>query len=117
MLREEIFAWQKDLGVLPSGADLTRRPAEIPAWDDMLAELPPALARQTEVFAAYLEHTYHQVGRLLGAVTELGILEETLTVHIVGDNGASAEGTPRRTTNELLVFNRSSDVETADYPV
>jgi arylsulfatase A-like enzyme len=115
VLREEIFARQKELGVIPPDAVLTGRPAEIPAWDDMPAELRGVLARQMEVFAAYLEHTDHQVGRLLDAVAELGILDETLTVHIVGDNGASAEGTPRGTTNELLVFNQAADVETADY--
>jgi arylsulfatase A-like enzyme len=114
-LRTEIFARQKDLGVIPRDAVLTPRPAEIPAWDAMPAELHPVLARQMEVFAAYLEHTDHEVGRLLDAVAELGILDETLIVHIVGDNGASAEGTPRGTTNELLVFNQSTDVESPDY--
>jgi arylsulfatase A-like enzyme len=76
-LRAEVFARQKDLGVIPRDAVLTPRPAEIPAWDAMPAELQPVLARQMEVFAAYLEHTDHEVGRLLDAVAELGILDET----------------------------------------
>ena len=61
--RERTFARQKELGVIPADADLTVRHAEIPAWDDMPDELKPVLARQMEVFAGFLEHTDHHVGR------------------------------------------------------
>ena len=67
-LREETFARQKQLGVIPPDAELTRRPAEIPAWDDMPEALRPVLARQMEVYAGFLEHTDHHVGRLIDAL-------------------------------------------------
>ena len=93
-LREETFARQKELGVIPPEAELTARPEEIPAWDDMPDDLKPVLARQMEVYAGFLEHTDHHVGRLVDALEDLGILEDTLVYYIIGDNGASAEGTP-----------------------
>ncbi len=72
------FARQKELGVVPPDAELTARPAEIPAWDDMPDELKPVLARQMEVYAGFLEHTDHHVGRLIDTLEELGILDDTL---------------------------------------
>jgi arylsulfatase len=113
-LRQEIFDRQKDLGVIPADAELTARPAEIPAWDDMPGELKPILARQMEVYAGFLEHTDHHVGRLVDAIDALGILEETLVVYIIGDNGASAEGTLNGTFNELMMLNGASFLETAE---
>ena len=92
-LREETFARQKALGVIPPDAELTARPADIPAWDDMPEELKPVLARQMEVYAGFMEHTDFHVGRLIDAVEDLGILDDTLVILITGDNGASAEGT------------------------
>jgi arylsulfatase len=114
-LREETFARQKQLGVVPEDAELTARPAEIPAWDDMPDELKPVLARQMEVYAGFMEHTDHHVGRVLDALEDLGVLDETLIFVIVGDNGASAEGTPTGTFNELLVLNGVSELETVDF--
>ena len=93
-LRERTFARQKELGVIPPDAELTERPEEIPAWDDMPDDLKPVLARQMEVYAGFLEHTDHHVGRLVDALDDLEILEDTLVYYIIGDNGASAEGTP-----------------------
>ena len=92
-LREEILERQKELGVVPPDTELTARHEEIPAWDDMPDELKPVLARQMEVYAGFLEHTDHHVGRLVDALDDLGVLEDTLVYYIVGDNGASAEGT------------------------
>ena len=69
-LREEILTRQKELGVVPAEAELTARHDEIPAWDDMPAELKPVLARQMEVYAGFLEHTDHHVGRVLDAVSD-----------------------------------------------
>jgi arylsulfatase A-like enzyme len=77
-LREETFARQKQLGVIPADAELTARPAEIPAWEDMAAELKPILARPMEVYAGFLEHTDHHIGRLLDALADLEILDDTL---------------------------------------
>jgi arylsulfatase len=113
-LREEIFARQKELGVIPPEAELTARHDDIPAWDDMPDDLKPALARQMEVYAGFLEHTDHHVGRLVDSIEELGILDDTLVYYIVGDNGASAEGSPQGTFNELFVFNGAFHLETAE---
>ena len=95
-LRERTFARQKELGVIPPDAELTARHDEIPAWDDMPDELKPVLARQMEVYAGFLEHTDHHVGRLVDALDDLGVLDDTLVYYIIGDNGASAEGTRQR---------------------
>ena len=69
-LRERTFAKQKELGVIPPDAELTERPDEIPAWDDMPDDLKPVLARQMEVYAGFLEHTDHHVGRLVDSLCE-----------------------------------------------
>jgi arylsulfatase A-like enzyme len=114
-LREEIFARQKKLGVIPEDAELTARHEEIPAWDDMPEDLKPVLARQMEVYAGFMEHTDHHVGRLVDALEDLGILEDTLVYYIVGDNGASAEGTINGTFNELCSLNGAAALETVDF--
>jgi arylsulfatase A-like enzyme len=114
-LREETFARQQELGVIPQDAELTARPAEIPAWDDMPEELKPVLARQMEVFAGFLEHTDHHIGRLIDALAELEILDDTLVYYIIGDNGASAEGTLNGSFNELLSLNGAAALETAEF--
>jgi arylsulfatase len=116
-LREEILERQKDLGVVPPDAELTARPEEIPAWDEIPEDLKPVLSRQMEVYAGFLEHTDHHVGRLIDALEDLGIIEDTLVYYIVGDNGASAEGTPKGTFNELLVLNGVSALETTEFMV
>ena len=114
-LRERSLARQKELGVVPSGCELTERHAEIPAWDDMPEDLRPVLARQMEIYAGFLEHTDHHVGRLIDSIDEIGVLDDTLVFYIVGDNGASAEGTPNGTFNELLVFNGAFQLETLEF--
>jgi arylsulfatase len=116
-LREETFARQKQLGVIPQGAELTARHEEIPAWGDMPAALKPFLIRQMEVYAGFLEHTDHHVGRLIDAIDDLGVLDDTLIFLIIGDNGASAEGTLNGTFNELLGANGYGALETPDYLV
>ncbi len=114
-LREETFARQKQLGVIPPDAELTARPGEIPAWDDMPDGLKPVLARQMEVFAGFLEHTDHHVGRLVQALEDLEVLDDTLIYYIIGDNGASAEGTINGTFNEMFTFNGAAALETAEF--
>jgi arylsulfatase A-like enzyme len=114
-LREETFARQKDLGVIPQDAELTRRHDEIPAWDDMPDELKPILARQMENYAGFLEHADHHVGRLMDALAELGALDDTLIYLIIGDNGASAEGTTQGTFNELISLNGMGAIETPEF--
>jgi arylsulfatase A-like enzyme len=114
-LRERTLARQKELGVVPADAELTARPAEIPAWDDVPAEMQPVLARQMEVYAGFLEHTDYHVGRLVDALADLGVLDDTLVYYIVGDNGASAEGTPNGTFNEMMTLNGVTTIETAEF--
>jgi arylsulfatase A-like enzyme len=114
-IRPEILERQKALGVVPADAELTPRPEEIPAWDDMPEELKPVLARQMEVYAGFLEHTDYHVGRLLDALEDLGVLEDTLVYYIIGDNGASAEGTVNGTFNEMFVFNGAAALETPEF--
>ena len=101
--------------MIPADAELTARPAEIPAWDDMPDDLKPVLARQMEVYAGFLEHTDHHVGRLVDALADLEILDDTLIYYIIGDNGASAEGTPNGCFNELIVLNGAAGLETTEF--
>jgi len=114
-LREETFARQKKLGVIPQDAVLTERPDEIPAWDEMPAELKPVLVREMEVYAGFLEHTDHHIGRLLDTLEDLEILDDTLVYYIFGDNGASAEGTPNGCFNEVAVLNGMGTLETPEF--
>lgn len=104
-LREEIFARQKQLGVIPENAKLTPRPAEFPAWNSLSKEEQKLYAHQAEVFAGFTAHTDAEVGRLINAIDQLGELDNTLVIYIAGDNGASAEGGLTGSVNELKVFN------------
>lgn len=114
-LREQILVRQKELGVVPRDAELTKRPEEIPAWDQMPKELKPILARQMEIYAAFLEHTDHHLGRLVDALKDLGVLDDTLVFYIIGDNGASAEGSLNGTFNEAAMLNGMAAVETVEF--
>ena len=114
-LREETFARQKKLGVIPQDCQLTARHKEIPAWDDMPADLKPVLCREMEVYAGFMEYTDHHVGRLLDSVKKLGIMDDTLVYLIIGDNGASAEGTLHGTYNEMINFNGAAALETTQF--
>jgi len=104
-LREETFARQKKLGVIPAGTLLTPRPKEIPAWDDVTADQKRLFERQMETFAGFAEHTDHEVGRLVAQLEAIGVLDNTIFFYIVGDNGASAEGGPEGTYNEMMALN------------
>ncbi|WP_019180325.1 arylsulfatase [Microbacterium yannicii] len=115
--RERTFAKQKELGVIPQDAELTPRHDEIPAWDDMPDELKPVLEREMEVYAGFLEHTDFHVGRVVDAIEELGALENTIVYYIIGDNGASAEGTLNGAFNEMANFNGMAALETPEFMV
>ena len=110
--RDEVFARQKALGVIPADAELTDRPGDIDAWEDVPDLLKPVLARQMEIYAGYLEHVDHHVGRLIDTLEELDVLDDTLIFYMIGDNGASAEGTPNGTFNEMLSLNGAASFET-----
>ena len=115
VLRESMLDRQKALGVVPEDAQLTARHDEIPAWDDMPDELKPVLARQMEIYAGFLEQTDHEIGRLIDAIDDLGALDNTLIYYIIGDNGASAEGTPNGCFNEMCTLNGLAGIETPEF--
>ncbi|HVK73299.1 MAG TPA: arylsulfatase, partial [Kofleriaceae bacterium] len=114
-VREETFARQQQLGVIPADCELTRRHAEIPAWDAVPAELKPVLAREMEVYAGFLEYADHHVGRVIDSLDAMGVLDDTVVYYIVGDNGASAEGGLFGTFNEMMYFNGAAGLETPGF--
>jgi arylsulfatase len=100
-VREETLARQIKLGIVPANTQLTKRPEQIPAWDSLSADQKRLYARMMEVYAGALSYADNQIGRLLDAVQESGQLDNTLVIFIMGDNGASAEGSLQGTTNEV----------------
>jgi arylsulfatase len=105
-LRDQIFANQKRLGVIPQDAQLTAWPTDlIKTWDDLSAEERKLFERQMEVYAAYLAYVDYEIGRLVRTVEEMGKRDNTLIIYISGDNGGSAEGGPNGTPNEMTFFN------------
>ena len=104
-LREETFARQKALGVVPADAELTPRADAFPAWDDVPDKLKAFYARQMEVYAGFSENADHNVGRVIDAIEELGELDNTVIIWIWGDNGASMEGTVTGSFNEMTMQN------------
>lgn len=100
-MREETFARQKKLGVIPAGAKLTPRPSQIPAWDSLSADQKKLYARMMEVYAGALAYSDNQMSRVIDEIRQEGKLDNTLIIYIQGDNGASAEGGLGGTTNEM----------------
>ena len=116
-LREETFARQKQLGVIAKDAVLTTRHAEIPGWDSVDPAMKPVFARQMEIYAGFLEQVDHAVGRLVDTLEDLNILDDTLIYYILGDNGASAEGTLNGCFNEMTTLNGMPGIETTEFLV
>lgn len=114
-LRDDIFARQRDLGVIPQDCRLTQRHAEIPSWDSVADDMKPVLVRQMELYAGFMEHTDHHIGRLVDALQDLRILDDTLIYVIIGDNGASAEGTLQGAYNELAPLTGFPDLESPEF--
>src|SRR6187551_890390 len=104
-LREETFAKQKQLGLVPQNVKLAPKPTDIKDWDKLSADEKKLFARQMEVYAGFAEHTDHEVGRLVSAIEDLGEMDNTLFLYVVGDNGASAEGQMNGMYNEMTYFN------------
>ena len=104
-LREQTFARQKQLGVIPPNAKLTPRDPAFPAWDSVPAEVKKLYAHQMEVYAGYQENTDNAVGRVVKAIEDMGLADNTLIFYIFGDNGASMEGTETGTFNEMTTLN------------
>jgi arylsulfatase A-like enzyme len=105
-LREQIFANQKKLGVIPPNAKLTPWPKDLlKEWEQLSADEKKLFLRQVDVYAAYLMYTDHEIGRVIQSIEDMGKLDNTLIIYISGDNGSSAEGTLVGTPNEVAMFN------------
>lgn len=114
-LREETFTRQKKLGVIPKDCELTKRPDGIPSWDSQTAGFKRVLAREMEVYAGFFEFADYHIGRLIDALDQIKALDDTLIYYIIGDNGASAEGTLQGTFNEIISFNGMNALETEQF--
>ena len=112
-LREQIFANQKRLGVIPEGTQLTAWPdgqaeyggATLPRWDSLSFVQKKLYAREAENFAGYAAYTDNEIGRVIQAVEDMGKLDNTLIIYISGDNGTSSEGTVEGTFNQMTAYN------------
>jgi arylsulfatase len=104
-VREETYARQLKTGIIPPDTKLTPRPDWVPAWDSLSADQKKLYLRLFENFAGYLAFTDHECGRLIDAVNQLPDADNTMIIYIVGDNGASSEGGPDGTLNEVKALN------------
>jgi len=102
--REKVFAKQKRLGLVPKNAELSRHDPDVQDWKALKPEERKLYARMMEVFAGFLTHTDHHIGRLLDFLKSIGEFDNTL-IMLISDNGASAEGGPTGSVNENLFFN------------
>jgi arylsulfatase len=102
--RERVFAKQKELGIMPGNAELSRHDPDVQNWDELSASERKLYARMMEVFAGFLAHTDHYIGRLIEYLESIDELDNTL-IMLISDNGASAEGGPTGSVNENKFFN------------
>lgn len=114
VLRDQIFANQKRLGVIPQDTKLTEWPDSLPKWDTLSADEKKLFARQAEVYAAYTAYTDHEIGRVIQAVEDIGKLDNTLIIYEDGDNGSSPEGTLVGTPNQWRAYNGILDSPIAE---
>ena len=106
--RERTFDRQKQLGIVPPDAAVSPRDPDVPAWESLSPDARRLAARMMEVYAGFLSHTDHHIGRLIDFLKEIGEWDNTL-IMVVSDNGASAEGGVTGTTNELQFFNNAPE--------
>ncbi len=102
--RETVFARQKELGIVPAHAELPMRDPDVPEWDSLSADQQRLYARFMEVYAGFVSFTDHHFGRILDALERIGELDNTV-IMVLSDNGASAEGGPVGSLNEMFFFN------------
>ncbi len=114
VLREETLARQKAMGVVPESTKLADKPDEIKEWNELNDREQQLFELQMETFAGFMEHTDVEIGRLVDAIDDIGELDNTLFVYIMGDNGSSAEGGLIGTFNEMLSLNGIFGVETVE---
>jgi arylsulfatase A-like enzyme len=112
-IREETLARQIKMGIVPTGTKLAPKPPAIKDWDTLSADEKRLFTRQAEVFAAFVEFTDHEIGRMLDAFAEVGQADNTLVFYIAGDNGTSGEGGMNGMFNEYTYFNGVQE-KTAD---
>src|SRR5438046_4191958 len=103
-MRDQMFANQKKLGVIPEGSQLTPWPDDLPKWDTLNATQKKVYSHQAEIFGAYAAYTDNEIGRVIQAVEDLGKLDNTLIIYIEGDNGTSAEGSTLGTPSEVITI-------------
>ena len=113
-LREETFAQQKEMGIIPQNTKLAPMPSDIKDWESLGNDEKQLFALQMETFAGFMEHTDNEVGRMVDAIDEVGELDNTLFIYIMGDNGSSAEGGLEGTYNELVHLNGIFDEESIE---
>jgi arylsulfatase len=104
-IREETFARQKKLGIIPENAVLAPKPKDIKDWDALSADEKKLFARQMEAYAGFAAHTDNEIGRLINTIREMGEMDNTIIIYIAGDNGASAEGQMNGMYQEMTYFN------------
>jgi arylsulfatase A-like enzyme len=114
-LREQIFANQKRLGVIPANTQLTPWPEELPKWDSLSDVKKKIVVREADVFAAYTAYNDHEIGRVVQAVEDMGKLDNTLIIYINGDNGTSAEGSMMGTPNWMATANGVLELPEIEY--
>lgn len=102
--REKVLARQKELGIVPPNTQLSRHDPDVAPWDSLSPDEKRLYARMMEVFAGFLEHTDHHIGRMIDFLQESGLLHNTL-IMVISDNGASSEGGPTGSVNEIKFFN------------
>lgn len=103
-MRDQIFANQKRLGVIPENTQLTPWPDDLPQWDTLAPDEKKMFARQAEVYAAYVAYADNEIGRVIDEVQKQGKLDNTLIIYIEGDNGTSAEGSTIGTAFDLAAI-------------
>ena len=106
--RQKVFPRQKELGIIPADAELSRHDPDVPDWEGLSPEQQKLYARLMEVFAGYLTHTDYHIGRLLDCLKDIGEFDNTL-IMVISDNGASPQGGPTGTTNETQFFNNAQE--------
>ena len=113
-LREETFARQKEMGIIPQNTKLAPMPEDIKDWESLSDNEKKLFALQMEAFAGFMGHTDNEVGRMVDAIEDLGALDNTLFIYVMGDNGSSAEGGLEGTFNEMIHLNGIFDEETIE---
>ena len=107
--REQTLARQKALGIVPPNTQLASKPAEMLDWEKLSDDQKKVMTRQEEIFAAYAEITDHEVGRVVNAIEELGVMDNTLIIYITGDNGSSGNGGPGGMFNSVWAYNQKPE--------